>query len=67
MDNRVQVFMADSGQHFQAHALKSDLSGTDVVSAAIDRDVVTSGHQPSRKMFSERLEAAVVGRDSPGT
>ena len=65
VDDRVEVLVADGGQHLEAHALVLDLARADVVRAAVDRHVVAARDEPRRELLGERLEPPVAGRNPP--
>ena len=66
MHNGVKVLMSDRGEDFELNALELELAGADIVGPAVDGNVVTTGNQPGRKMFSEGFEPAIVGGNSAG-
>src|SRR5262245_33906985 len=65
MHDRVEVFVADGGENLKTDSLKFNLAGADVMSPTINSNLVAPSHQTRREVFSERLETAVVGGDSP--
>ena len=61
MRQRIEVFVVDGGQVEQADAAINRLA---VTLAAVDGHRMAARGQPDGKLFRERLESAVIGRNA---
>ena len=62
--HRVEVLMADGGQVVEPHA---QVLARGVALAAVDGDVVATRGQTPGSLLGEGLEAAIAGRNAPGS
>jgi hypothetical protein len=60
MDHRVEVFMANGGEHLQPHAVILQLAWGNVMRPPVHCNLVTTCYQPGRKVFREGFESAVA-------
>src|SRR5499427_4456292 len=64
MNDSVEIFMADGRKDHQIYAVVRGGADGRVVSAAVDRYLVSSGRQPCPELLRECFKTAVVRRNS---
>ena len=67
MDHGVEIFVPDRRQDLEPDAVIFELPWRNVVGAAIDGNVVATGHKPRREVFCEGFKSAVTGGNTSCT
>lgn len=67
MHDRIQVFVFDRGQYFQADTLMLGFVSANVVRAAINRNVVPATNKPRGEFLGKCFKAAVICRNATGS